>query len=306
MHLALRRLLATTALTVPLLALAPRAHAADPTKQECIDANEKSGPLRQSGKLREARASLLRCSAASCPGVVRDDCIAGATRLEQAIPTIVFVAEDASGTEVSAVSVTLDGQPFAEKLDGTALQADPGEHVFTFTSGAGPAVEKRLILHEGEKNRRERIALGGASATTTPGPAPGTTTTPPPGPEPDTGSTWTGQKKAALVVGAVGVVGLGVSTVVGLLAKSKWEQAKTDCGPSCAATSTAQSEADSAHSQATTANVLFGLGAAAVVTGVVLWLLAPSGNAGGATSSARVAPMLGPSTVGLAATGSLP
>jgi hypothetical protein len=304
MHLTLRRLFATTLLSVPLLTLATSARAADPTKQECIDANEKSGPLRQAGKLREARASLLRCSAASCPGVVRDDCIAGATRLEQAVPTIVFVAQDASGTEISAVKVTMDGQPFAEKLDGAAIEADSGEHVFGFATATGTTVEKRLILHEGEKNRRELVALGGTGAappapsTTTPG-----TTAPPATPEPATAGTWTGQKKIALVVAGVGVVGLGVGAVFGLLAHNNWEQAKTDCGASCGVTSTAQSEADSAHSQATISNVLFGVGAAAVVTGAVLWLLAPSG---GSTATARVTPLLGPNVAGLAASGSLP
>ena len=301
-HPRLRRALAPTSLSLLALTLAPHARAADPTKQECINANERSGPLRQSGKLRDARASLLRCSAASCPGVVRDDCVAGATRLEQAIPTIVFVAHDAAGNEISAVKVTIDGQPFAEKLDGAALESDPGEHVFAFTSGAGPAVEKRLILHEGEKNRREPIALGGGGGTgggaTPAGAQPGAATS-------DGG--WSDQKKAALLVGGIGVVGLGAGTVFGLLAKSNWEQAKTDCGVSCPANSTAQSEADSAHSQATIGNIVFGVGAAAVVTGVVLWLLAPNGSgATTTTASPRVTPMLGPHVAGLAAAGSLP
>ena len=301
MPLALRRLFVTTLLSLPtFVTYAETARAADPTKQECVDANEKSGPLRQAGKLREARANLLRCSAASCPGVVRDDCVAGATRLEQAMPTMVFVAHDASGAEVTAVAVAMDGQPLADKLDGTALEVDPGAHVFTFTAAGAPGVEKRIVVHEGEKNRREAIALGGTGA-----PPPTTTRpTPPPPPEPtDQGGGWSGQKKVAVVVLGVGVVGLGVGTAFGLLAHNNWEQAKVDCGAVCATKSTAQSEADSAHSQATISNVLFGVGAAAVVTGALLWLLAPP-NGSAPAASARVVPLVGPNMGGLSASGS--
>ena len=44
-------------------------------------------------------------------------------------------------------------------------------------------------------------------------------------------------------------------------------------------------------------------GAAAVVTGAVLWLLAPP-NGSATPASARVAPMVGPNMAGLSASGS--
>src|ERR1700722_13627168 len=115
-----------------------RAEAADPAVEQCVAANEQSGPLKQAGKLREAKASLLRCAAPSCPRRGRNDCIAGATQLDAAIPTIVFVAQDAAGNDVGAVRVKMDGLPLSNGLDGTALEVDPGEHVFTFTASCSP------------------------------------------------------------------------------------------------------------------------------------------------------------------------
>ena len=303
---------ASAALT---LALPRVGRAAGPTVPECVDANERSGPLGQAGKLREARASLLRCSAPSCPTAVRDDCISGAMRLERAIPTIVFVAKDGAGNEVTSVSVTMDGQPFADKLDGKALDVDPGEHVFRFTASGVPAIEKRIVLHAGEKNRHEQISLAAPNASvsvpppSTPSMPPSTplSTSPPPA-EPKTTTALGPQRTVAIVVAGAGVVGLGRGTVFGLKAHSDWDQAKSDCGAVCAPTSKAQSEADDAHREATVANVAFGLGAASLVTGVVLWVLSPTTESARepAKQSARVAPWIAPGISGLAFTGRLP
>ena len=282
-------------------AVSATAYGADPTLEECVAANERSGPLRVAGKLREARANLLKCSASSCPAAVRDDCISGATKLEDAVPTVVFAAVDRSGADVAAVSVSMDGQPLAPKLDGSALEVDPGEHLFTFTAPGVPPAEKRLVIREAEKNRREKVILEvGAPPPAIVGP----TAAPPPRAAADGApapSTWSSQKTIAIVVGAVGLVAVGVGSGFGLAAHGAWNQAQSDCGGSCSATSTAQSEADHAHQDATIANIAVIGGAAAVVGGIVLWVVAPSHPA---STSARLTPLVGPGSAGLAASGS--
>jgi hypothetical protein len=277
---------------------APRgsASAADPTVAECVSANESAGPLQHAGKLREARASLLRCSSASCPSVVRDDCIKTATQVDAAVPTIVFEAQDAAGNDVSAVRVTMDGEALADKLTGTALEVDPGEHVFVFQAD-GPSVEKRLILHQGEKNRRERIVLA-APAFASPA---ASSAQPEPAPE---GARGLGsQKTLAIVAGGVGVVGVAVGSVLGLLASSKWDQAKTDCAAGCALGTPARDEASSAHSLATLANVSFAAGAIGLAAGAILWVVAPRAKPAAAL---RVVPLIASSSGGLAASWSMP
>jgi hypothetical protein len=88
---------------VGLLLAAPRfAEAADPTTADCLSASESSLSLRNQHKLREARAALLICSAASCPGDVRAECTRRVSEVNAAIPTIVFEAKDSSGGTISA------------------------------------------------------------------------------------------------------------------------------------------------------------------------------------------------------------
>jgi hypothetical protein len=271
------------------------ASAADPTTEECVAANEKAGPLQHAGKLREAHTNLLRCSAASCPGVVRDDCIKSATLIEAALPTIVFEAQDAAGNDLSAVRVTMDGVGLAETLTGTALEVDPGEHDFVFEAG-GQTVEKHMIIHQGEKNRRERVVLGAS-----PAPSAGSASTAPSSEARGGGLGL--EKTLAIGAGGLGVAGIALGSVLGLLANSKWEQAKTDCGGGCAQGALARDEASSAHSMATLANVSFAVGAVGLAAGVVLWVVAPRPKADGAS---RAVPSVAISSSGLAAGWSLP
>jgi hypothetical protein len=88
------------------------------TKTECIDANTQAQSLRRDGKLSAARVQLLKCSDPGCPSIIRDDCTSRLDEVEKAQPTIVFDGKDGDGHDLVAVSVTIDGQPFADKLDG--------------------------------------------------------------------------------------------------------------------------------------------------------------------------------------------
>jgi hypothetical protein len=160
-------LAAVTLLAWPAFALA------DLTKAQCIDANTSGQHLRREGKLSEAREQLRSCTDALCPSIVRDDCTRRLDELEKAQPTIAFEVKDGSGADVTAVKVTMDGKPLTDKLDGTALPVDIGQHVFTFdVAGDKPVtVSRTLLLTEGEKGRRERIAVGGPPGSALP-PAP--------------------------------------------------------------------------------------------------------------------------------------
>src|ERR1700689_3253040 len=108
------------------LTFTPTSALADLTKGQCIAANTKAQDLRRDGKLSEARAELQTCGDPSCPALVRDDCTKRLNELEGAQPTIIFDAKDGAGHDLSAVAITMDGHPFADKLDGKALRVDPG------------------------------------------------------------------------------------------------------------------------------------------------------------------------------------
>ncbi|MGO9836766.1 MAG: hypothetical protein ACLP1X_21430 [Polyangiaceae bacterium] len=155
--------IAATLTSISVLLAATSARAADPTTSDCLTANEGSIKLRADHRLREARAQLLICAAASCPADIRNACTQRVGKVNDAIPTVVFEVKDANDNELTAVAVTIDGQPLVARLEGTAISLDPGEHVFGFEAAGQAKVEKRLVIHEGEKDRRERVVMGGAA-----------------------------------------------------------------------------------------------------------------------------------------------
>lgn len=161
----MRRVITAIFVTVVTLAvlvlLARPARAAAPTKQSCISANEEAEKLKKKGALRASRASLLLCANAACPRIVRDDCAARITELDNVMPTITFTARDGAA-DTTAVSVTMDGEVLAKTVDGKPIDVDPGEHTFTFSLAGQPPQTQKLVVREGEKNRHHTIQFGEA------------------------------------------------------------------------------------------------------------------------------------------------
>jgi hypothetical protein len=270
-----------------LVGAARDARAAEPTKAQCVAANESAQTLRQRGQLGAARAQLLVCAAARCPGPVRDDCTQRLDEIQRVQPTIVFDAKDAGGRDLPAVKVTMDGRAFAERLDGTAVPADPGEHTFVFEAAGQLPVTARFVLHEGEKSRRELITIGQKAAEPPPPPPAPPPASPPPvvlKPAPPARETpesppsgWSGRKTLALAAMGVGVAGLVVGSVFGMQAIGKNNDSNADghCDPTGCDAQGKQLRND-ALDAASTSTVAFGVGLAALAGGVVLWVTAPS------------------------------
>ncbi len=93
------------------------------------------------------------------------------------------------------------------------------------------------------------------------------------------------RKTLAYIVGGGGLAVTAGGLVFGALASSKWSSAKKLCGgdaSNCMATgsdlTTAQSDQKSASTDGTISTVLVGVGAAAVIAGVVLYVTSPSGG----------------------------
>jgi|CZKU01.1.fsa_nt_gi hypothetical protein len=273
-----------------ILSLAARSTRADATKDQCVDANGKGQELRREGKLAAAKEQLRICANPACPTMVRDDCTKRLDDLEKAQPTIAFEVKDASGADVSAVRVKVDGKPLAERLDGTALPVDIGEHAFTFEVAGHPPVTRSLVLTEGEKGRRERVAIGTATQSTAPAPPQARSPGPVPTPEvsapssaapvsfanepASTGGGMGTQKVLGLVAGGVGVTGVVVGAVFGLTSKAKHDDASVVCpGGRCTDQNGVDrwSDARAAGNVSTAAFVVGGVGLAAAT---VLWFTA--------------------------------
>jgi len=277
--MARRRATAARVVTVILLAAAPAA--ADLTKDQCVSANASAQDLRRAGKLSAAREQLRQCSDPSCPAMVRDDCTQRFDEIERVQPTIIFDVKDGAGRDLVDVTATVDGQPLARALDGSALHMDPGAHVFVFTEPGQAPVTQTFLLRESEKERKERIVIGAPPAAA-PAPAGATPTAPTAPPaaaiEARPGGGMSSQKVASLVIGGVGVAGIAAGAVFGLLTISAANQQKTDCAT--AATCPNYSQAASAHSggetDGTLSNVTFIAGGALLAAAAILFLTGPS------------------------------
>jgi hypothetical protein len=118
-------------LASPLLCVAVHAHAQS-VKDQCIDANEEAQRQKRAGEFHAARARLDVCRREECPAPVRKDCVELSNAIDAAMPTVIFEARDPQGAPVTAAKVTMDGRPFAARLDGGATAVDPGWHRFEF------------------------------------------------------------------------------------------------------------------------------------------------------------------------------
>ncbi len=195
--------------------------------------------------------------------------------IKGALPTLILGAKDGAGNDLTAATVTLDGTAVPGALDGRALDLDPGEHTFRFEIPGQPPLEKKLVLREGEKDRRETVVLG------PPPPPPPAPVKPP--------SFWTTQRTLAVVSGGIGVVGLGLGAMFGAYAISSQSREKSDCASAAACASYAQGMEDFtvAQKDATGATVALAVGGALVATGVVVWFTAPRKDGAPPVTGAR-------------------
>jgi hypothetical protein len=291
-------------LAIPL-ATAPAA--ADMTKRQCVEANGKGQELRRTGKLSAASVELRACTDPSCPALVRADCTKRLEDVEEAQPTIAFEVKDPSGSDVVAVKVTVDGAPLTEKLDGTALPVDPGQHVFTFEATGQPPVSRTLVVTEGVKGRGEVVQLGAADhpaptpATPLPQPSttePSSTSTPAPAPGPG------GMPTVSIVglgLGGLGVAGLVVASVFGEMTLTRASAQKNACSSpmDCTNHASAVQDRSTGLTDGAISTAGFALGGALLAGGAVLFFVGRRSGVEPGTTGVLVVPSVGPGGGGM-------
>ncbi len=274
---------------------------AELTKHECVEANANGQHLLVGGKLTAASAAFQSCATAACPAVVQNDCVKRLDEVDRVRPAIIFEAKDASGNDISSVAVTMDGAPFASRLDGTPLFVDPGEHVFTFETAGSVPVTKTFVLAERDQSRRERVVMGLPIAT----PAQTTSTASPlqtnepvtPSEAGHSGITMV--QKLGLLTGCVGIVGIGVATAFGLMSGSALDSQQSACASPTNCPNHPQALAD--HSSYTTDRGVetagFVAGGVLVAAGVAMFVV---GNKTETRKTGLVAlPAVSPGTAGV-------
>lgn len=311
---------ARVAAAVSLALVTPAMEARADSKQECAAAYEKTQTLRDEGKLLDARSQALACSASTCSVYVVKDCAQWLSDIEASMPTVLVTAEDAAGFETLAVSVTVDGQLLARTL-GKALSMDPGEHVLRFEADGTEAIEQKVSLRPGEKNRKLAISfkkpppagppliVPAAPTAPLPSAAPRSATQLPDEPVAAPGPERAGRRVPvwAWVSGGAGVVAAGVGVGFGVSGLNANSAVIARCGGNAAKCPghLALAAMTLANQRTLDRNVVIGLGAAAVVgLGVgVIGIATAGSNASRPRTSAVLAPFGSPSGGGVALQG---
>jgi hypothetical protein len=221
-------------------------------QQECVAAYEQAQLLRSHSQLRAAKEQLLVCTQNACPKVVTRDCAQWLSEIEADTSTIVLSARDEHGRELTQVRVKADGVKLLDSLDGKAIPIDPGPHVLRFEGGQQQAVEEKLVIHQGERNRAVSVVL--STGQDPPAAAPSVHA---PVAEPS--------KTLPIVAGAVGALGIGSFAYFGLTGRSEVARMRAQCAPQCA-----QSDVNAAHTKLLIADASLGLGV--VSLGIATWL----------------------------------
>jgi hypothetical protein len=269
-------------------ALAPgRAAARGDVPRACVEAVERGQSLRDKVKLRQARAAFLSCAAPTCPEVIQRDCAQWVTEIDVRIPTVIITASDAAGHDVVYVRVLVDGEPFAERLDGIAVPIDPGIHTFRLEPTSGPPIEQTVVVREAEKYQKEHFTIQAQAQAAMPAvspppvlpvvpvvapvvrPAPGALVpvglapSPPPSSD-EPSSSRSGYKTGAVVAGSVaGIAALSFLTfaIVGTVDVHDLHSCAPGCNPD---------SVDRAKRELMAADISLGVGAVAL--GVATWL----------------------------------
>jgi hypothetical protein len=194
-------------------------------KAACLDAAAKGQRLRATHKLVEAREELRVCALATCPAVVQSDCANWLDSVERTLPTVVVTAKDGTGLDLVDVRVSVDGALLAPRIDGLAVPMNAGLHVFHFESSGRPALDRDVLVKEGEKNQEVGVVLGPSVA------APSSTASSAEVSGGPSGSGW--GESIGWGIGGVGVVGLLVGAVAGLVAVADKGSAHCDAHDVC-------------------------------------------------------------------------
>jgi hypothetical protein len=254
------------------------------------------------GQVASAWAAFKEAAAAAAlshdkrEGVARDR----AAALESKIPRLMVLVSDAAASE--QLEVRRDGMLVASTAWGFALPVDPGAHTIA-ASAVGhvpwsttvqvPARPDTLqVTIPALDDLPPPAEVGKETVVEPPGaPRAAIVATPPENPAPprdDTSGAGTAQRVGGIVLGGAGLLGVAVGTFFSFDAKSTYDASNHDgCLPNNQCLPSGMEDRNRADKQALVATVAMGLGAAAMVSGALLYFFAPSGGRG---TSVAIAP----------------
>ena len=134
------------------------AHAQNDHVDACLSSHTEGQELRLQGKLLEARAELMQCSATGCPSQVIRDCLGWLEQIQVQIPSVGFRVT-ADGASRADVTVLIDGNIVLEQLSGKSIDLNPGPHQVRVVLAPFEPYEKDIVVSEGDKFRMVEVAF---------------------------------------------------------------------------------------------------------------------------------------------------
>ena len=233
------------------LVLAPSTLRAEPDKR-CLAEYESGQRSRRDGDLLAARRSFVICAQATCPEIVSTDCAQWIREVEEQIPTVTAAARWSDGEDVTTARVLIDGALVAKELDGKPIAVNPGRHRIVIEA-EGKRVERTFVASAGERSRVIRLTLEREAARTEP----------PEGPSAMDVVPW--------VLAGLSVAALIGFTVLAVKGTNDLEELRETCAPNCAPGSL-----DPIKRDFLVADILLGVGIAAAIGSVTLFVIGAS------------------------------
>lgn len=215
-----------------------------------------------------------------------------ADELEGRIPHLTVTIDE----PVPDLVVTRDGVPMSNETLGTPLPIDPGDHVIAAKAPGYSTWTARVEASTGKQSSIHVPVLTLLAPET-------------PDDEQEVGTFWTDRKTTGVFVGGIGLAAIGVGAAFGVMTGSQVEKAEQQC-PNDRCNAAGHDAVARANTFAWISNIGFGVGAVGVVIGSYLLLTKgsedpdPDPDPAQGSSEARwsVAPVLGPTGGGVAAT----
>lgn len=260
-HMVARTFAASLAAMAMLLAGQRASVGSTDERQQCFASYEQAQRDRLAGKLQAARSQLVQCARDECPDLLRSDCVRWLSEVEASLPTVVFSVRGRDGCSATQVRVYADAQLVAQQLDGKALALDPGAHHFRFELADGTSIQRRFVVLEGEKTQAIDASFappGVSCARDLSGAVPDPT---------DAAERPT--PAAVYWIGGAGLAAVTVGAVFGAVGLAERADLQ-DCQPACL-----PEDEDTMRAHLLVADIVVGVGAAALVTAGILYLLRP-------------------------------
>ena len=209
-----------------------------------------------SGKLLQGREAFLKCSATSCPAQIQRDCLNYMEQIQLQIPSVAFRVS-ADGVSRADVKVYVDGALVLERLNGKALDLNPGSHDVRVVLEPYAPHEEALVVTEGDKFRIVEVKF------VTPLVAAGDPGVP--------------QRKmhrpipvSTYVFGGVGVAALISGAIWGTSSYMLKKDLEHDCAPFCQ-----EESVDVLRQRSMIADISWGVSAVSLSVAGILYLLRP-------------------------------